>query len=90
MRSFVPLPRHHVEENALSPLTQLTKNIKIKTYIYSLPCYSLPIPHPRNLSMPHLFLQLKNPIHERLTRRRTTGNINIHRHNPITTPSHTI
>lgn len=66
------------------------KIIKVKTCIYSLPCCSLPIPHPRNLSMPHLFLQLKNSIHERLTRRRTTRNINIHRHNPIATPSHTI
>ena len=40
--------------------------------------------------MPHLLLQLKNPIHQRLTRRRTPRHINIHRHNPITSPRHTI
>jgi hypothetical protein len=48
------------------------------------------IPHPRNPSPPHLPLQLKNTIQKRLRRRRTTGYINIHRHNPINTPNNTI
>ena len=40
--------------------------------------------------MPHLLLQLKNPIHKRLTGRRTSGHIDIHRHNPIAPPRNTI
>ena len=39
---------------------------------------------------PHLLLQLKDPIHQRLARRRTPRHIDIHRHNPITPPRHTI
>lgn len=38
----------------------------------------------------YLLLQLKNSKHQRLTRRRTPGHIDIHRHNPIATPRHTI
>ena len=43
-----------------------------------------------HLSMPHLFLKLKNPIHQRLTRRRTSRHINIHRNNPIAAPRDTV
>jgi len=54
------------------------------------PNNSLTIPHPRNLGIPHLPLQLKNPIHQRLRRRRTPGHVNINRHNPIAPPDNTI
>ena len=36
--------------------------------------------------MPHLLLQLKDPIHQRLGRWRTARNIDIDRHDPITSP----
>lgn len=40
--------------------------------------------------MPHLLLQLENAIHQRLTRGRTAGHIDIDRHNPVTAPRHTV
>ena len=40
--------------------------------------------------MPHLLLQLKDPIHQCLRRRRTTGNIDINGYDPITAPRHRI
>ena len=40
--------------------------------------------------MPHFLLQLENPVHQRLARRRTPRHINIHRHNPIAPPRDTI
>ena len=40
--------------------------------------------------MPHLLLQLENAIHQRLTRRRTPRHVDIHRHNAITAPRHTV
>ena len=51
---------------------------------------SLPIPHPRNLRMPHLLLQLKDAIHERLARGRTPRNIDIHGNDPIAPPRNRI
>lgn len=50
----------------------------------------LPVPHTRNPSLPHLPLQLEDTIHERLTGRRATGYIHIHRHDPITPTHHTV
>ena len=50
----------------------------------------LPIPHPRNLGMSHFLLKLKKAIHKRLTRRRTTRNINIDRNDTIAAPGHGI
>ena len=40
--------------------------------------------------MAHLLLQLKYPIHQRLARGRTPGDINIHGHNPVAAPRHTV
>lgn len=40
--------------------------------------------------MSHLLLQLKDPIHQRLTRRRTPRDIDIHGHDPITPSSNRI
>jgi hypothetical protein len=42
------------------------------------------------MSTSYLLLQLEDPIHQCLTRRRAPGHINIHRHNSITAPGHTI
>lgn len=52
--------------------------------------YLSPVPHPGRLSMPHLLLQLKNAIQQRLRRRRTPRNIDIDRNNPINATHHTI
>ena len=43
----------------------------------------LPIPHSRNLRIPHLLLQLKDPVHQRLARRRAPRHIYIDRYDPI-------
>lgn len=48
------------------------------------------VPHPCNLCVPHLLLQLKDPIHQRFRCRRTSRHININRYNPITASRHTI
>jgi len=69
---------------------RLLQSLPSSLYWYPPPCTLLPVPHPRNLGMPHLLLQLKNAKHQRLSRRRATGHIDIHWHNPITTPRHTV
>ena len=52
---------------------------------------SLPsIPHSRDLRMPHLLLKLKDAVHQRLAGRRTAWNVDIHRHDSVTTPSHRV
>lgn len=51
---------------------------------------SLSIPHPRNLRMSHLLLQLKNPIHQRLARGRATGHIDVDGDDPIAPPRHAV
>jgi len=40
--------------------------------------------------MPHLLLQLENAIHQCLTRRWTPRHVDIHRHDAITAPRHTV
>ncbi|MCJ1486119.1 hypothetical protein MMC06_006295, partial [Schaereria dolodes] len=65
----------------------------VQTYPHPVPnlaSSSLPIPHPSNLGMSHLLLQLKNPIHQRLARRRTPWDVYIHWHDAITSPRHAI
>lgn len=52
--------------------------------------YLLPIPHPRDLRLPHLLLKLQNSIHKRFTCRRASRNINVHRNNSITTSHNTV
>ncbi len=48
------------------------------------------IPHSRDLRMPHLLLKLKDAVHQRLAGRRTAWNVDIHRHDSVTTPSHRV
>ena len=48
------------------------------------------IPHPRNLGMSHLLLQLEDTIKQGFTRRRTPRDIDIHGYNPVTTSGHTV
>lgn len=50
----------------------------------------LPIPHSRNLGMPHLLLQLKDPIHQCFASRRTSRDVNINRHYPVATPGNRV
>jgi hypothetical protein len=45
---------------------------------------------PTDFCVAHLFLKLENAIHKRLTSWRAPRYINIHGHNPVTTPRHTI
>ena len=40
--------------------------------------------------MPHLLLQLENAVHQSLASRRATGNVDIHRHNPIAPSGNTV
>ena len=54
------------------------------------PLFLLPIPHPRNLGISHLPLQLEDPVHQRLARRRAAGNIHIDRHDPVATSHHAV
>ena len=75
----------------LSPIPNSSGLLHFSSCPYATPSeYLLPIPHPTNLRMPLFFLQLENPIHQRLTRRRATRHIYIHRHNPIASPRHTV
>src|SRR4051794_5666916 len=53
------------------------------------PCLTA-VPHPRNLGIPHLPLQLENTIHQRLTRRRATRHVDVDRHDPVATPHHRV
>lgn len=50
----------------------------------------LPVPHPCNLRMPHLLLQLEHTIHERLSCWRTSRNVNINWNNSITSSCNTV
>ena len=51
---------------------------------------SPPIPHPRNLGLPHFLLQLQDPIHECFTCGWASGNINVDRDDPVASPDDTI
>lgn len=44
----------------------------------------LPVPHPRDLGMSHLLLQLEDAEHQRFSRRRATRDIDIDWHYSIT------
>lgn len=50
----------------------------------------LPVPHAGDLGVPHLLLQLENAKHERLGGRRTSGHVDIHRHNAVATSGDTV
>jgi len=52
--------------------------------------FLLPVPHPRNLSVPHLLLQLENAKHERLACWWAARNVDIDWHNPITPTRHRV
>ena len=41
------------------------------------------VPHPGDLGVPHLSLQLENTVHQRLTGRRATGNVDIDGHDAV-------
>lgn len=61
------------------------------TYLHLIRFSSLSsVPHPRHRRPPHLLLQQKNPLQQRLRRRRTPRHIDINRHNPIHATHHTI
>lgn len=51
---------------------------------------SLPVPHPSDLGMPHLLLQLEDPIHERFGRGWASRDVDIDRHDPVTTTSNAV
>ena len=46
--------------------------------------------HTCDFGVSHLLLQLKDTVHERLTRRRASRNVNVHGYNPITTSGNTV
>lgn len=48
----------------------------------------LPVPHPRDLGMPHFLLQLEDAIHKRLTRWWAAWDIDIHGNDSVATPRH--
>lgn len=75
--------------NATASLTGPPKNC-LENIPQKQPSTLLPVPHPRNLRMPHLFLQLEDTIHQRLARRWTSRYIDIHRYNPIASSGHAI
>lgn len=50
----------------------------------------LAVPHPGDLGMSHLLLQLENTKHERLGGGRATRHVNVNRHNPVATPRNTV
>jgi len=43
----------------------------------------LPVPHPGDLGMPHLLLQLEDSVHERLGSRRAAGYVDVYWHDPV-------
>jgi hypothetical protein len=43
----------------------------------------LPVPHPCDLGMPHLLLQLEDAVHERLSGGRASRDVDVDGHNPV-------
>jgi len=54
------------------------------------PTHLFPIPHPRDLGMPHLLLQLEDTEHQRLRCRRAARDVDINRDNTIASSRHRV
>ena len=50
----------------------------------------LPVPHSGDFRMPHLLLKLEDGVHQRFASRRTARNVDIHRHDSVTTSRHRV
>jgi hypothetical protein len=78
---------HHSNDSARSSCPSLTAlstpHHKSKPESHHL----LPVPHPRNLRMSHLLLQLENTIHQGLTRWRASRHVDIDWHDSVASSS---
>jgi len=70
--------------------TLYSKEILQICHLSTISAHLLSVPHPGDLRVPHLLLELKHAVHQSLRSRGAPRHINIHRHNPITTPCNTI
>jgi hypothetical protein len=55
----------------------------VTTYPFAKIQTLLPVPHPCDLGVPHLLLQLEDTVHQRLSRGGAARHVDVNRHNPV-------